>query len=158
MKGATSVLLGIKGLTNVQRSTALPITQAMILELCFHIQKQKKKSLKFLHRPDATNLKNTFICYKHFTPDVIVKTSKRLKLLHEMKPVPTIIPESQKTVNLPSIAIFDTLKTPRKTPKVRVFHEDEYTKFKATDEISAMDHITENKVKQLGEGFKIKSL
>ena len=75
-----------------------------------------------------------------------------------MKPVPTIIPESQKTVNLPSIAVFDTLKTPRKNLKVRVFHEDKYTKFKATDEISAMDHITENKVKQLGEGFKIKSL
>ena len=75
-----------------------------------------------------------------------------------MKPVPTIIPESQKTVNLHSIAVLDTLKIPRKPPKVRVFHEDEYTKFKATDEISALEHITENKVKQLGEGFKIKSL
>ena len=73
-----------------------------------------------------------------------------------MKPVPTIIPESQKTVNLPSIAVLDTLKTPQKPPKVRVFHEDEYTKFKATDEISALEHINENKVKQLGEGFKIK--
>ena len=75
-----------------------------------------------------------------------------------MKPVPTIIPESQKTVNLPFIAVLDTLKTPRKHPKVRVFHEDEYTKFKATDGISALEHITENKVKQLGENFKIKSL
>ena len=54
-----------------------------------------------------------------------------------MKPVPTIIPESQKSVNLPSTAVLDTLKTPRKPAKVRVFHEDEYTKFKATDEITA---------------------
>ena len=119
---------------------------------------QKKQWLNFLHRPDATNLKNIFICYKHFTPYVIVKTPKCLKLLHEMKPVPTIIPESQKTVNLPSIAVLDTLKTPQKPPKVRVFHEDEYTKFKATDEITTLEHITENKVKQLGEGFKIKSI
>ena len=50
----------------------------------------------------------------------------RLRLLHEMKPIPSIIiPESQKTVNLPSAAVLDTLKTPRKPPKVRVFHEDE---------------------------------
>ena len=92
---------------------------------------QKKQSLEFLHPPDTTTLKNIFICYKHFTSDVIVKTPKRLKLLHEMKPVPTIIPESQITVNLPSTAVFDILKTPRKPPKVRVFHEDEYTKFKS---------------------------
>ena len=74
-----------------------------------------------------------------------------------MKPVPTIIPESQKTVNLPSTSVLDTLKTPRKPSKVRIFHEDEYTKLKATYEITALDHITENKVKQL-KGFKIKSL
>ena len=64
-------------------------------------ENQKKQWLKFLHRPDATSLKNIFICYKHLNPDVVVKTPKRLKLLHEMKQVPTIIPESQKTVNLP---------------------------------------------------------
>ena len=75
-----------------------------------------------------------------------------------MKPVPTIIPESQKTVNLPSMAVLDTLKIPQKPPKVRVFHEDECTKFKATDEISTLEHINENKVQQLGEGFKIKIL
>ena len=100
-------------------------------------------AVPFLHRPDSTNLKNIFICNKHFTPYVIVKTPKRLKLLHEMKPVPTIIPEVQKTVNLPSIAVLDTLKTPRKPPKVRVFYEDDYTKFKATDEITTLEHITE---------------
>ena len=81
---------------------------------------QRKQWLIFLHQPDATTLKNLFICYKHFTSDVIAKTPNRLKLLHEMKPVPTIIPESQKTVNLPSTAVLDTLKTPWKPPKVRV--------------------------------------
>ena len=76
----------------------------------------------------CNTMKNIFICYKHFTSDVIVNTPKRLKLLHGMKPVPTIIPESQKFVNLPPTAVLDTLKTPRKPPKVRLFHEDEYTK------------------------------
>ena len=130
-------------------STVFPLPKA---------ENQKKQWLKFLQRPDATSLKNIFICYKHLPPDVVVKTPKRLKLLHEMKPVPTIIPESQKTVNLPSIAVLDTLKTPQKPSKVRVFHEYEYIKFKATDEITALEHITENKVKQLWEDFKIKSL
>ena len=119
---------------------------------------KKKQWLKLLHRPDATTLKNIFICYKHFTSDVIAKTPKRLKLLHERKPVPNIIPESEKTVNLPSIAVLDIMKTPRKHPKVRLLHEDGNTKFKATDEITALEQITEKKVKQLGEDFKIKSL
>ena len=119
---------------------------------------QWKQWLKFLHRPDVTALKNIFICYKHFTSDVIVKTPKRLKFLHEMKPVPTIIPESWKTVNLPSSAVFDTLETPRKPPKVRVFHKDEYPKIKATDEITALEQITEKIVKQFGEDFKTQSL
>ena len=101
-------------------------------------------------------MKKIFIRYKHFASDVIAKTPRRLKLLHERKPAPTIIPESQKTVNLPSSAVLDTLKTPRKPPKLRVFHEDKFTKFKATYEITALEQITEKKVKQLGD-FKIKS-
>ena len=118
-------------------------------------ENQRKQWPKFLHRLDATSLKKIFICYKRFTPDIITKTPKRWKLLHEMKPVPTLIPESQKTVNLPSTAVLGILKTPRKPPKNRVFHEDEYTKFKATNEITAFEHITENKVKQLEEVFWI---
>ena len=55
---------------------------------------QKKQWLKLLHQTDETTLMNIFICYKHFTSDVIATTPKRLKLLHEKKPAPTIITES----------------------------------------------------------------
>ena len=75
-----------------------------------------------------------------------------------MNLVPTIIPESLNTVTLPSTSVLGTLKTPRKSPKVRVFYEDECTKFKATDKITTLEQITDQKVKQLGEDFKIKSL
>ena len=120
---------------------------------------QRQQWIKFLHRSNIDSLKHVYICYKHFSEDVLSRTPKRIKLLHHLKPVPTVIPKSQKIVNLPPAAVFETLKTPRKPPKERIFREDEMRKFKKKDEINSIDDITEGKVqKELGRDFKISRL
>ena len=53
---------------------------------------QRLKWLKFLNRNDAENLKNVYICQKHFDENVLIKTPTRVKLNNEVKPVPTNIP------------------------------------------------------------------
>ena len=93
-------------------------------------EEQKTIWFKFLNRKDSIYLKNMLICYKHFAEDVTVKTPTRVKLKSTLKPVPIIVPDSQKVINLPPAAIFETLKTPRKPPKPRVLRKDELDDFK----------------------------
>lgn len=118
-------------------------------------KEQRQQWIKFLHRQDSYYIKHVFICYKHFAEDRIAKTPKRVKLLHNLKPVPTIIPKSQETVNLPPTAVFETIKTPRKPAKERIFRDDELQAFKAKDEIKSINDITDKKVRGLGQDFQI---
>ena len=62
-----------------------------------------------LTRKDSTELKNTFIRYKYLEEDVTAKTPTHTKLKSTLKPAPTIVPDSQKVLNLPPAAIFDSL-------------------------------------------------
>ena len=94
-----------------------------------------------MNRKDYKELEHIFICYKHFAEDVTVKTPTRIKLNPTLKPVPTIVPDSQKFINLPPAAIFKTLKTPREPPTQRVFSEDQFEKFRKIDSISNLDDV-----------------
>ena len=118
-------------------------------------KKQKEQWLKFIHRSEAVAFKNVYVCYKHFAPEVMRKTPKRVALINERKPVPTIIPETQKTVNLPPAAVLETIKTPRKPPAERIFRKDEIDRFQSADKITSLEDINEKKVADLGENFKI---
>ena len=99
-----------------------------------------------MNRKDYKELEHIFICYKHFAEDVTVKTPTRIKLNPTLKPVPTIVPDSQKVINLPPSAIFKTLKTPREPPTQRVFSEDQFEKFRKIDSISNLDDVITKKV------------
>lgn len=116
-------------------------------------EEQKTKWIKFLNRKDSTELKNIFICYKHFAEDVTVKTPTRIKLKSTLKPVPTIVPDSQKVINLPPAAIFETLKTPRKPPKPRVLREDELDDFKKKDCISNLEDVISKGPKNVDKDY-----
>ena len=73
---------------------------------------QRKKWIDFLNRKDHALMKNIFICQKYFETNILYKTPTRVKLISKLKSVPTIVPDSQKTVNLPPAAIMETIKTP----------------------------------------------
>ena len=66
-------------------------------------EEQRMKWIKFLNREDASSLKKIQICYKHFADNVMEKTPTRIKLSSTLKPVPTLIPNSQEVINLPPV-------------------------------------------------------
>ena len=97
-------------------------------EQCFpFLQKkeQRQQWIKFLRRQDSHSLKNIFICYKHFAEDLIKKTPKRVKLIHNLEPVPNIITKSQNPMGHPTAAVLQNIKSGRKTLKERLFRLSE---------------------------------
>ena len=93
-------------------------------------EEQKTIWFKFMNRMDSIELKNIFICYKHFGEDVTAKSPTCIKLKSILKPAQTIVPDSQKVDNLISAAILETHKTARKSPKPWVLRKDEFDDFK----------------------------
>ena len=85
----------------------------------------KKLWVKFINRKDWSVTKTSFICIKHFESKYIKKgaSGKRFRLNNELKPVPTIYPESIKSASL-SIVV-----EPRKSPTKRIFQRDELNEF-----------------------------
>ena len=71
----------------------------------------------------------------------MIETPTRVKLISTLRPVPTIVPESQPTVHLPPAAILETVKAPRKAPTMRVFQKDQLDDFKKKDEIKCIEDI-----------------
>ena len=69
--------------------------------------------------------KRVNICYRHFADNLQKKGPNRTKLLHEYKPVPTIIQVTRETENLPPNAICVTIETPKKPPRQKIFQEDQ---------------------------------
>lgn len=114
---------------------------------------QRRIWIKFLNRADHESLKKIFICYKHFAEDVLFKTKTRVKLISELKPVPTVIPHCQKIVNLPSAAIVDTIKTPRKPPTERIFQKDQLHKFVNEDSITCLEDLISKGPRSCEEGI-----
>ena len=114
---------------------------------------QRSKWITFLNRNDHDSMPYVFICQKHFAPEVLCKTPTRVKLRSELKPVPTIVPDSQKIVNLPAAAIMETIKSARKPPKERIFQEDQLEKFRKKDSIACLNDLASKGPKSCNDGF-----
>ena len=80
---------------------------------------------KFSNRKDISSINGVNICYRYFADNLQKKGLKRIKLLYEYKPVPTIIPVTREKENLPPNAIFETIETPKKPPRQKIFQEDQ---------------------------------
>ena len=114
-------------------------------------KEQRKKWLLFANR--ESSLKHLFVCYKHFEGKFLRNTAKYVKLIKNLKPVPTIIPKTQKISNLPATAILETIKPSRKPPTIRVFQKDEMDMFTKQDQITSLNDITESSLKTIGLDF-----
>ena len=63
---------------------------------------------------------------------------KKSRLIKILKPIPTIYPASTKTSSTYKVTL------PRKSPKKRVFQEDQYDEFKRNNNIIGLESITES--------------
>ena len=80
------------------------------------------------------------ICIKHFESKFLKKGEheKRFRLIKTLKPIPTIYPASRKASSTYKVSL------PRKSPKKRVFQEDQYDEFKRNNNIIGLESITES--------------
>ena len=86
----------------------------------------KNRWIKFASRKDWQPTSSAVICIKHFEGKFLKKgeREKRFRLIKILKPIPTIYPASTKTSSTSKVSL------PRKSPKKRVFQEDQYDEFK----------------------------
>ena len=105
-----------------------------------------KRWIKFTAgtRKDWVLTSSARVCKKHFEPRYVRVSDEngRDRLIRKLKPVPTILdPDSNDS---PEVARMKApVSVPRKSPRKRLFQEDQYQKFLENDAISSYDDIDE---------------
>ena len=100
----------------------------------------KNRWIKFVNRKDLQPISSPVICIRHFEGKFLNKGEheKRFILIKTLKTIPTIYPASTKTFFTYKVSL------PRKSPKKRVFQEDQYDGFKKNNNIIDLEGITES--------------
>ena len=125
--------------------------------------------IKIVHRQDSHSLKNIFLCCKLFAENLIKKTLKRFKLIHNLRRFCFKYSSFSNKVFLKIKSLKKKIETgsqqhceiskyqewKKSSQKKRLFREDELNKFKAANKINTIHDITDGKVKELGQNFKI---
>ena len=105
----------------------------------------RKRWIKFVNRKDWQPTSSSYICKKHFEPKYYKKgeTNNRYRLIKELKPVPTIFDPSS---DIPSTSsnLTSPVSIPRKSPRKRIFQEEQYETFVASDSINGFGDLKEN--------------
>ena len=81
--------------------------------------------VRFVNRSDWKPTKNSVICGKHFESKFILTGKQRNFLDWKLNPIPTL--HTDKALKKPSL--LPTMSVPRKTPKLRVYQEDQLGDF-----------------------------
>ena len=100
----------------------------------------ENRRIKFVMRKDWQPTSSAVIWIKHFEGKFLKKGEheKRFRFIKRLKPIPTIYPASTKTCSTYKVSL------PRKSPKKRVFQEDQYNEFKRNNNIIGLESITES--------------
>ena len=100
----------------------------------------KNRWIKFVIRKDWQPISSAVICIKHFEGKFLNKGEheKRFILIKTLKPIPKIYPASTKTSFTYKVSL------PKKSPKKRVFQEDQCDEFKKNNNITDLESITES--------------
>ena len=96
--------------------------------------------IKFVNRKHWQPTSSALICIKYFEGKFLKKGEheKRFRLIKTLKPTSTIYPASTKTSSVYQVSL------PRKSPKKRVFREDQHDEFKRNNNIIGLESITES--------------
>ena len=107
---------------------------------------RRERWIKFVNRKNFVPNENTKICERHFELVYVKKgigENGRTRLIKTKKPVPTILDPDVKASPVVSHMKAPSA-IPRKSPRKRIFQEDEYEKFVKQDTISSFDDMTES--------------
>ena len=96
--------------------------------------------IKFVNRKHWQPTSSALICIKYFEGKFLKKGEheKRFRLIKTLKPTSTIYSASTKTSSVYQVSL------PRKSPKKRVFREDQHDEFKRNNNIIGLESITES--------------
>ena len=116
----------------------------------------RKRWIKFVNRKDWKPTSSSVICIKHFDKKYYKKgeKSQRYRLIKHMKPVPTIFdPKKVIDENSEINNVTSPVSIPRRSPRKRLYQEDQYEAFTANDLIENLDCLNENS-SPIGYTFK----
>ena len=111
----------------------------------------KQRWIKFLDRKDIHELKNVFVCEKHFAEKYLRRNNNRVRLINSLLPVPTLRTGTSETT---ASSFSSTSLALRKPPTERVFQKCEFSKFQSQDSIDSFSHIDESLLKVLQNDFQ----
>ena len=125
----------------VKPLTKLRKTRAFLLFLFLWLRLINHSSLDhwvcFVNRSDWKPIKNSVICEKHFESKYILIGKQRNLLDWKLNPIPTL--HTDMALKKPSL--LPTLSVPRKTPKLRVYQEDELCEFNSMYAIRSFEEL-----------------
>ena len=107
----------------------------------------RKIQIKFVNRNDWETKPSSFICIKHFQEKYYRngKNDKRYRLTKTLKPVPTIFnPNIQTSQCSSSSHIISPVTVPRRSPRKRIYQDDQYQSFMNYDLINKLSDIEES--------------
>ena len=116
----------------------------------FYFPKEKnlqKTWIKFVNRKDWELTNSSFICIKRFEDKYYQRGegNKQFQLIKILKPVPTIFdPSNPHFHNSSACQVTLLVSVPRKIPRKRVYHEEQYESFIANNVIKNSSEINES--------------
>ena len=107
----------------------------------------RKIWIKFVNRKNYKPTLSSFICIKHFQEKYYKKSKnkKRYRLPKTLKPAPTIFNPNIQTLQCSSSSrIISPVTVPRRTPRKRIYQDDQYQSFMNYDLIKKLSDIKES--------------
>ena len=107
----------------------------------------RKIWIKFVNRKDWEPTPSSFICIKHFEEEYYRKdeNDKRYRLTKTLKPVPAIFNANIQTSQRSSSShIIPPVTVPRRSPRKRIYQDDQYRSFMNYDLINKLSGIEES--------------
>ena len=107
----------------------------------------KKRWIRFVNQKDWEPTSSSYICIKHFEKKYYEKgkTSKRYRLAMNVKPVPTIFdPKKVISKNSEVNNVTSSICIPRRTPRKRLYQEDQDELFISKDSVEDSKCLNES--------------
>ena len=104
---------------------------------------------KFSNRKDISSIKRVNICYRHFADNLLKKISIEQSFYMNINPYPQSFQRHERRKIYRKNAIFETIETPKKPQRQKIFQEDHMKPLKKLDVIKYLDEINEEKMKSL---------
>ena len=117
----------------------------------------RKRCIQFFNRKDWHPISSSYICESHFEPKYFRKgqNNKRYRLFKKLKPVPSIYNPSYVTQSSSTSNLIYPMSIPKKSPRKRIFQEEQFETFLANKSIKKLSDINGN-LAPLGYSFQQK--